>query len=227
MQVALTALVADLIALAVLQRQRETLRTSASLAADILNVLAAVAALLLSFANHVGSARPSNLLAVYLSAFVLVGISRARTIWIIEPNGAAAATTIASSVLACAAVVFESIPHGPSTGEDGELVTPEQTNGFWARATFAWLLPTFRLGYSKVITVDDLPVMDTGLKSQVTHTRLAHKFSRCTRGDHLEHANDSMLKMRQTTEMSATPFYEHVYTPICRLSALQSCRVFA
>ncbi|KAF2480400.1 P-loop containing nucleoside triphosphate hydrolase protein [Neohortaea acidophila] len=181
--VALTALAADHIALAVLRQQREGLQTSASLPADILNVLATAAALLLSSANHAWSTRPSNLLAIYLSVLVLGGIPRARTLWTIEPNGAAAATAVASVILVFSAVVFESIPQVRRTREGEEPVTPEQTSGFWIRATFAWLLPTFRLGYSKVIAVEDLPVMDAGLKSQVTHAQLAHKFSRYARHD--------------------------------------------
>lgn len=42
---------------------------------------------------------------------------------------------------------------------------PEQLSGPWNRTIFAWLAPLFRDGLQKILSLNDLPRMDTGLES--------------------------------------------------------------
>lgn len=56
---------------------------------------------------------------------------------------------------------------------------PEQYSGLWVRTSFAWLLVTLRLGYSKFISVNDLPLLDTQLRSSVLRQKLASTWATC------------------------------------------------
>lgn len=56
---------------------------------------------------------------------------------------------------------------------------PEQYSGLWVRTSFAWLLVTLRLGYSKFISVNDLPLLDTQLRSSVLRQKLTSTWATC------------------------------------------------
>jgi ATP-binding cassette subfamily C (CFTR/MRP) protein 1 len=146
-------------------------------AADVLTLLAFGSALLLSVIDHQRSVRPSTLLALYLSVFTLLQIPRLRTAWLIRPGGNVAASSIAVLVFTFAALVFESKAPGKTTSR--EKTTPEQSSGFWIRTVFAWLLETFRTGYAKVISVDDLPALDVKLRSRDLHRTLSLNWAKC------------------------------------------------
>jgi ATP-binding cassette subfamily C (CFTR/MRP) protein 1 len=53
-----------------------------------------------------------------------------------------------------------------------EESTREETTGFWARSFFIWLLPFFRIGSSKSLSLEDVPHVDSGLKGDDTYARL-------------------------------------------------------
>lgn len=93
---------------------------------------------------------------------------------------------IATIVLVSALLllVLESIgvKKGPagSGAPDSKHATPEQSSGFWARTCFSWLATTFYLGYSKVISLGDLPELDADMESRVLHRDLAVAWDKCT-----------------------------------------------
>lgn len=201
----LTALLVAQLALLALRLQHPAFAVNASLAADILSVIATIAALLLSFLDHTRRLRPSTLLGLYLSVLVVLGTARTRTFWILLPhsNDGRSVPAVAAVVYALTgtALLLESIQKkadaaagpasiqvensyegandgGPSV--NGRALAPEQRSGIWARTSFVWLAATFRVGYNRIITLDDLPPLDTGLESQLVGKTLADTWARCT-----------------------------------------------
>lgn len=66
---------------------------------------------------------------------------------------------------------------------DQKNVAPEQHSGFWSRTSFAWLASTFREGHTKVISLDDLPPLDTGLSSDKMCQKLTATWGKCESGE--------------------------------------------
>lgn len=65
-----------------------------------------------------------------------------------------------------------------STAEK-ERFAPEQYSSFWSRTSFIWLASTFRRGYTKVISLGDLPPLDTTLKSNELLDKLESTWMTC------------------------------------------------
>jgi ATP-binding cassette subfamily C (CFTR/MRP) protein 1 len=151
--------------------------TPVSLAADVLASLAAGIAILLSMIDHQRSARPSTLLALYLSASALLNAPKVRTAWLIHPAGDVAVSFVAMLSFTIAAAIAESISK-PAFFQLEES-TLEQFSGFWNRTIFVWLTNTFRTGYAKLISVDDLPALDVKLRSQGLHEKLSRTWAKC------------------------------------------------
>ncbi|KAK6211651.1 ABC transporter [Colletotrichum tabaci] len=176
--VATTTLLAIQLAFLALRCQSSPFQTPASIAADVLTPVATLAVLLLSVLNHQRSPRPSTLLSLYLSASIILGIARVRTLWLFSGRGPLPAVAIVVLVFTLAVLVLESIEAkkrlaASDTPPDGKHATPEQSSGFWSRTCFAWLATTFYLGYSKVISLGDLPGLDSNMESRVLHRSLA------------------------------------------------------
>lgn len=167
-------------ALLVLRVRDQRFQTRASLAADILVLIAVGAATMLSLLDHQRSFRPSTLLSLFMSALSTLGIARARTFWLIEPYSGVPAAETAAIVLGVTALVLESFRKQPATcvgRADG--TSREQFSSFWSRVTFAWLTPTLWTGNQKVICVEDLPALDVQLMSRTLHNQLNSTWQEC------------------------------------------------
>ncbi|KAI0886932.1 ABC transporter [Annulohypoxylon maeteangense] len=189
---ALAGLLAAQLAFLALRIRHPAFATNASLASDILSAVATVAALVLSFADHTRALRPSTLLGLYLSVLVVLGIPRTRTFWLLlhpssanEDRSVPAVATLVFA-LTSVALLLESIekkidiaissaPSQARSDDEGakdedspvkaKTLAPEQRSGIWTRTGFTWLAATFRAGYTRIITLNDLPPLDTGLES--------------------------------------------------------------
>ncbi|RDW93046.1 ABC transporter, integral membrane type 1 [Aspergillus mulundensis] len=172
-------LICQLVFLIQRQLHSSALRDTLSLPADILELLAIVFAGILSYIHHCRSIRPSTLLVLFLSARSLLGIARVRTLWLVaDPSGAAVPFTVGFAITLLCTIL-------ESTGKASSLVavekppaTPEPFSGLWKLASFAWLAGTFRRGYTKVLSVDDLPELDPQLDSGVVGERLERAWAR-------------------------------------------------
>jgi ATP-binding cassette, subfamily C (CFTR/MRP), member 1 len=164
-----------------LHQSSSSLRTRASIAADTLSLAAAIAAGLLSWFHHRFSVRPSTLLAVFLCVLTLVGIARLRTLWLIPHARGAAVTFSLIFGLTISALLLESQGKIRSLRSPGkyEGSGPEPFSGFWKRVGFIWLVSTLRLGYQKILSVDDLPPLDYRLASDELYHTLEKTWSRC------------------------------------------------
>ena len=172
------------LAFLVLRTQSALFKTRAAAAADSLSLVATSSALVLSFLDHQRSHRPSTLLSLYLSASAILGIARVRTLWLLASGGPVPPVMTVVFVLTVFALLVQSIERessasdGPQSGE--KLHSPERRSGFWTRTCFIWLASTFRLGHSKVISIDDLPALDTKLQSQKLRKKLVSAWDKCT-----------------------------------------------
>lgn len=168
------------VALLILRSQKTIVQTNASLAADTLAIVGIAGVAWLSYIDHQRSLRPSTLLSLYLSVLVVLDIARVRTLWLIGSvaNGEAAVMT-GTLILTVAALQLESTEKRSSVTEEKRFCAPEEYSGFWNRTAFAWLVATFRAGYSKVIVLDDLPILDTRLQSHVLRENLVSTWAKC------------------------------------------------
>ncbi|KAL0931143.1 ABC transporter [Colletotrichum truncatum] len=176
--VALTALLALQLAFLALRTKTPSFQSPASVAADVLAFVATLTALLLSVLNHQRSPRPSTILSLYFSASIILGIARVRTAWLLPSGGPLPAIATVVLVLTLMVLMLESIEAkkilaASDDAPDVKNTIPEQSSGFWARTCFWWLAKTFYLGYSKVISLSDLPRIDPSMESRLLHRDLA------------------------------------------------------
>ncbi|OQE44692.1 hypothetical protein PENCOP_c002G03156 [Penicillium coprophilum] len=178
--VALLIIFACQLAFLLLRRFGSTvLQTKASLAADVLEVVAIPSATVLSYIYHCRSIRPSTLLTLFLSTRFLLGIARVRTLWLIPDETSKAIIFTVGFVFTLFSLVLESSGKESLVIEGTEKpATPEPFSSLWKQASFAWLAGTFRLGYSKVISVDDLPDLDPRLNSEIVGHKLQSVWSK-------------------------------------------------
>lgn len=163
----------------------EGLHTSASIAADVLSLIATGAALALSWLQHHRSEQPSTTLTLYLSALVLLDIARTRTLWLIADNAAAAAAAAIKTVallLTAAVLVLESTGKRASLRQPEKLAHsgPEPFIGFWGISGYVWVLGTLSRGYRNFLTVEDLPELDYRISADKLHQKLQSQLKKGT-----------------------------------------------
>jgi hypothetical protein len=183
MQVALASLITVQIAFLVLRTQNIPFKTNTSVAADTLSFVATGIAAVLSLLSHQRCLRPSTLLSLYLSALAILGIARTRTVWLIEPRNSVPAIMTVAYVLSLVVLFLESIEKKQTIVTEDHSAekpqSPEQKSGFWTRTCFTWLAATFWLGYSKVISLDNLPALDNKLESKKLRRKLMFTWGNC------------------------------------------------
>ncbi|OQO08332.1 hypothetical protein B0A48_06202 [Cryoendolithus antarcticus] len=140
-------------------------QTRASVAVDVLALFAAIAAGVLSVLQHQRSLRPSNLLAIYLTITSTLGIVRVRTLWMTTPASQTAVSYIVAFTFSVLALVLESTKNASTRSINERKEATESYSGLWNRTVFLWLTHTFFTGYSEVLSIPDLPVLDVKLRA--------------------------------------------------------------
>lgn len=144
-------------------------RTDASIGANA--VLSAGVLLLcaLSYAEHTRSVRPSFILNTYLFCSLLFDVAHVRTLWLryLDSYNAVIAivTTVAVGV-ELLLVMLEAVEKRNILKSECSHYPPEATAGFYNRSLFWWLNPLFKKGFSNVLSVKDLFVLDKELSSE-------------------------------------------------------------
>jgi len=150
------------------------LNTRFSLAAAVLNLLAAFSILLLAHVEHVKSVRPSFLLTAYLFVTLLFDAARLRTEWLVSVNVAYAATLSASTVFKLALLVLETVEKRKILITGEKEISKESTSGPFSRGFFVWLNSLLISGWATVLTMNDLPTIYEKLASE----KLAVRFDK-------------------------------------------------
>lgn len=157
------------------------LQTKASLATDIIGLVAVIGAGFLSWFQHYRSEQPSTLLAIFLSASFLTGIARVRTLWLM-PNAVGPAVVLTLVLVqTLLGLLLESLSKRTKLRVPEKFAEsgPEPFTGFWNLVGFTWLLGTLRQGYQRVLSIHDLPALDYRLDSNLIHGSLETTWSKC------------------------------------------------
>ncbi|KAL7915178.1 P-loop containing nucleoside triphosphate hydrolase protein [Trichoderma velutinum] len=167
-------------ALAIVASSR-LLNTRFSLAAAILNLIAACCIVLLSHIEHVKSIRPSFLLTSYLFTSLLFDAARLRTEWLLSVNVAYAAVLSTSTVLKLALLVLENVEKRRILVDSSKEPSTESTSGPFSRGFFIWLNSLLISGWATVLTMHDLPAIYEKLSSEKLAVIFAKRWDKVTR----------------------------------------------
>jgi hypothetical protein len=144
-------------------------RTLASIASNAVLCAGALFLAALSYAEHTRSVRPSFILNTYLLCSLLFDVARARTLWLRYVDTYNEVIAIVTTVAVGAKlllVLLEAVEKRNILKTEFAGYPPEATAGFYNRALFWWLNPLFRIGYSNVLSVKDLFILDKVLSSE-------------------------------------------------------------
>ncbi|KAB8238859.1 putative ABC multidrug transporter [Aspergillus alliaceus] len=150
-------------------------RTQASIAANVVVTVGTLFLGLLSYTEHNYSVRPSLLLNIYLFITILFDVAKVRTLWLRELAGINRTIAIITSVaVGVKALLFllETVEKRRILKNVYAKYPPEATGGILNRTFFWWLNPLFKAGFSKLLTVDDLFILDKQLGSKRLHNSL-------------------------------------------------------
>ncbi|KAE9376415.1 ABC transporter-like protein [Stipitochalara longipes BDJ] len=155
----------------IVEVSRSPLRTSASIPAAVLALVAALSLSGLSYFEHTRNIRPSTIINAYLLLTLPFDAAQLRTRWLRGDD--LAASGVASSVLAIKLLVLisEAIEKRKILSTPYTDSSPEATSGLYSRGVFWWLNSLFRLGFRNVVNEDDLFTVDRDLKSEALGTR--------------------------------------------------------
>ncbi|KUM60794.1 hypothetical protein ACN42_g6342 [Penicillium freii] len=157
--------------------------TKASIPANVLLTIGVLALVLLSYAEHTRSVRPSFILNTYLFCSLLFDIARSRTLWLRSVdafnNTLAIVATVAVGVKLLL-FVLEAVEKRHILKSEYAGYPPEATAGFYNRAVFWWLNPLFKIGFTGVLRVEDLFSLDKELSSERLLARFDEKWSKVT-----------------------------------------------
>ncbi|KAJ5737499.1 uncharacterized protein N7483_002624 [Penicillium malachiteum] len=161
------------------------LRTDLGTPSRIINVVATLTAIFLSFLEDQRSVKPSDLLVLYYSAITLLNLPQIRSLWQI-PNATQASRILSIMILILnfGILVAESI-HKQNflSPNDQSKSTKEATYGFWGKSMLLWTLTLFQTGYSKTLTIEDIPEVDVDQQAQQTEEELQIAWT-ATKGRH-------------------------------------------
>ncbi|KAF0639068.1 hypothetical protein FPSE5266_00902 [Fusarium pseudograminearum] len=174
-----TYAVLQVVLLALVPSAKE-LNTRFSLAAAILNLLAAFSIVLLAHVEHVKSVRPSFLLTAYLFVTLLFDAARLRTEWLLSLNVAYAATLSTSAVVKLALLVLETVEKRKILISSDKPISKESTSGPFSRGFFVWLNSLLISGWATVLTNNDLPTIYEKLSSEKLAVRFGKAWQRAS-----------------------------------------------
>ncbi|KAJ6021906.1 ABC transporter integral membrane type 1 [Penicillium herquei] len=166
------------IILTVYQVQIKALHTKLSIPAAALNLAATLSAIILSFLEDQRTIQPSDTLIVYFSALCILYIPYLRTLWLIPSIPIPRGLFTAIYIIIILINILESTRKVNFLQPLYKNVSIEMIHGFWGRNLFVWVLPLFRNAYSSIISLEDLPDVDSTLLGHCAEARLAQTWSR-------------------------------------------------
>ncbi|KAJ5383032.1 hypothetical protein N7517_000943 [Penicillium concentricum] len=157
--------------------------TKASVPANVILTIGVLALVLLSYAEHTRSVRPSFILNSYLFCSLLFDVAHSRTLWLRSVdtfNNILAIIATAAVGVKVVLFVLEAVEKRHILKSEYEGYPPEATAGFYNQAVFWWLNPLFKIGFTGVLRVEDLFTLDKELSSERLLARFDQKWSKVT-----------------------------------------------
>lgn len=135
-----------------------------ALAASAVNFVAAFQVVILSWLEDARSVRPSTTITIYLLFTAILDIPQGRSLWLRRYNVNAALFSAAIGVKAIL-LALENVSKRSRLLAKFQGLPHEATSGILDRSFLWWLNGTFRKGYSTVLSLRDLHVLDASLSS--------------------------------------------------------------
>lgn len=191
------ALVCCEIANIVLWNVLPVFHSSYTTAASIMSVLGSLCILVITYAEHMHSYRPSTFLSVFLSVTLLFDIAKVRSYFLRDGMVLLAGLAVAILVMKLALVVLEEISKSHLVDKDSlpKPLSRESVSGFWNRSFFLWLNSTLLLGFRSILQLEDLPILGPEFNNEVLHNRFRSHWGKGEQstllGDHAFISNHS------------------------------------
>lgn len=157
--------------------------TRATIPSAILSFLAAFAILFLSRLEHSRSIQPSFILSVYLFTSVVFDAVQARTLFLRHDKPVVLGLFSTNIAIKLVLLGLESKTKRTYLRAPYKNFSPEATSGIFNRSFFWWINPILATGFRKLITLDDLFVTDTSLKSEVLLEEIQASWHKCKSPD--------------------------------------------
>ena len=134
----------------------------------------------LSYLEHFRTVRPSTIIETYIFFSIAMDAVQTRTLWL-QQDTVLASVASASIAIKVAVLVLESIGKTKLLKGFRAELSPEVTSGVFSRSTFFWLSGLFRVAFASIITLDDLPALDTRLLPGMLDRRMQSSWDRSLR----------------------------------------------
>lgn len=165
--------------LVVLQIALVALSTSGreSLAGAIIELIAALALVILIDLEHVRSIRPSFLVSSYLFTTLLFDLVRVRTTWLTSDSPAYAACLSSSIAIKLLLLLLENVEKRKWLKPSEKVRSGESLSGLFSRGLFGWLNGLLWNGYSMLLTGSSLPTIHEKLSSRDLSAQFADSWA--------------------------------------------------
>ena len=147
-------------------------RTPYALVSATLSLVGAVFLCYLSYMEHTRSICPSSFLALYLLASLFPDIVQARSLYLNEDLHTLMLIYAAGIGVKLLLLVLEAKSKDLYLKPAYRNLSPEVTAGIINRTFFWWINSLFKTGYRKVLSIQDLPVLDDELSSARLQAKL-------------------------------------------------------
>ncbi|KAJ5924064.1 hypothetical protein N7466_008251 [Penicillium verhagenii] len=163
-------------ALLVLVAKHQFVGGSVALASASLDLLSALAIVILVDLEHVRSLRPSFLASAYLFITLLLDIARVRTAWLVSDHQVYSACLSASFALKALLLALNSIEKRKWFLSNEKKHSTETVSGPFSRGLFTWLNGLLWKGHSGLLTGDGLPNVNERILSSEVATRFTNSW---------------------------------------------------
>jgi ATP-binding cassette, subfamily C (CFTR/MRP), member 1 len=155
-------------------------RTWASTPIVAFTLAVSVAFVFLSHLEHTRNVRPSTTLTLYHAFTLLFDAIRTQTICALPNNLLFSAVFTTAVSVKLVVTVLESIEKRKILQEPYTNSPRETLSGVFNRNVFWWLNPLLGAGFSKIIELVSLPVIDVRLNCPEAQTKLQKRWDTCT-----------------------------------------------
>lgn len=149
------------------------------LAAAGLSLLTCLGLIWLSSLEHMRSARPSDIISVFILISIVLDVPQARTLWLRHRSDMAVAITFTACLAIKIVILFlESRSKRPWLLDPYRAYSREALANIFDRTVLWWLGPLFLLAYRTNIKFEDLYNIDDSLLSKSVESRFMQHWSR-------------------------------------------------
>jgi hypothetical protein len=156
-----------------------TVKTSATIASAIVNLLATFCLAVASNFEHFRSPRPSSPIGIYLLLTFIFDIARVRTLFAIQDARPLAAFLLLATLLKFGLVVLEVKEKRSWLLNPNQFPAPESTANFFNRLTFFWVNPMLLMGFKTPIQEKDLFEVQNQIVGEKELLMFAEKWDKC------------------------------------------------